>query len=544
MSRVTSYGTTLSDRYAVGELAEFVGVPDYYDAGFSKWVKTGVWIASTLLAPSVRLALSTGGYDKVALSGQTLFTGVTSPILNAMHRPATLSGIAVYPFTASNTTTAARALVISSAGMQLVTTGQTCSYATAGTAGGGHVITSDGTTLWSWTVVLSTGMFAVYSSTNGSTWTSRTMTGQAVTNSTTMSSYMIGCGLSQATMTRSGDANTSSSAYHAGAYWCGARHLLIGIGTSGGYMTAQRSADGVTWGGDETVAILGGNAASSTRSWFYRNGNSALFTQSTLVRSTIDGGITWTTPVNAVTAQANVFRVNATDPARIVSNNSGSDLRFSTDSGATWTIRVSPITLSAGSATVFGRGSTWAICESGNAVPYVTTNDGATWTALNAPIGFIGAIQAVYADAYRWYAVSALTNQVAVSTDLSNWTVSTVRNAAPGTAGSYTPRAMVSTDSQTVMGAGDTGVILYSVDGGVNWDWATPSNNATFTAASANFYVANTVGTPAFISGPCALTANMSVIPASALSTGGLHRATATAITPIRTGTLVYNRIF
>lgn len=545
-----SASAALNTKYAIGEIEDFVGVPDFYDAGTSKWLRSNTWVAAANLSVATQATLKASGATKTAMTDNAALAGSGSYValntLNPLAKTASVTAIALSTTAAGQV---ARALLVESTGFRSVGIGQTVDSG-VGTPGNGgtHIITSDGATLWSWTPASASAFGAYSSADNGATWASASLTGQATFSSLTASNSMGPHGNQNNYIGRPGEAMNTAQTKHSSAMWCGARHVLIGTGATN--LIAQRSTTGLAWGGDESTAILGsatvGNATNATQ-WMYRNGNNFYFSNGAISRSTTDGGVTWAAATNGPLAAITVrHKVNASDAARLVSVTTASTtLKFSINSGAAWTTRTAPFTTDVDGTTISGRGATWLICDgAGNA--YKTVDDGANWTVLAAPVGFTSIIQGVYADANRYYLVSVAGNQVATSTDATSWTVRNIANPSSGTEVASTPQNLVATDTDNIMGANNSGEILYSSDGGVTWAWSSPSSHSSYTASAATYYVANTVGSGSFLCGlvNASSPTRSNLVLAADLATGGkYYRSTAATVAPLRTNAVAYSRI-
>lgn len=529
---------TLGGKYGVGDIAEFVGVPSYYDAGDSQWMQSNTWIpAGTISSSTAKSNIRLSSYANVAITDNSALLGFSQLTLNSGPPLAKTASVVSLPITTD--TTNCKVLTIAAGGVRMVATGQAQGYANA--AGGANLVTSDGTTLWSWTAA-SASAWGAYTSTDGVTWTTASLTGQATFSGAT--TYPIGPSGAQSAMDKTGEMFITSAAYMQVAAYCGARHLLIGLNGSFQYI-AQRSTAGLSWGGDESTTILGsGTIAATAYGWWYRNGNTFFIAIGNVVRKSTDGGATWAAATNAIAAASTTrYRINGSDAARLACcANNGTSMAFSTDSGATWTARTAPFTLNA-NTTLNGRSGSWVLCDTTTGNTYKTTDDGATWSVLATPTGFGGTMQGVYADANRWYIVSAVGNQVATSTDLSTWTVRNISNTAPGTNYNYAPLNIVATDSSTIMGANLSGFVLVSADGGVTWYWTTYTNSSVATGAGAVYLVANTVGLSTFIAGLMSVTYSAYTLASDVTALGKAFRVTSATITPLRANSLAFTRI-
>lgn len=540
MSRVLTAATTitLGGKYGIGDIAEFVGVPSYYDAGDSQWAQSNTWIpAASIGSATAKSNIRLADYNNIAITDNSALLGFAQLTLNSCTPLAKTALVVSLPITTD--TTNCKVLTIAAAGVRMVATGQAQGYANA--AGGANLVTSDGTTMWSWTAA-SASAWGAYTSTDGVTWTTATLSGQATFSGAT--TYPIGPSGAQSAMDKTGEMFITSAAYMQMAAYCGARHLLIGLNGSFQYI-AQRSTAGLSWGGDESTTILGsGTIAATAYGWWYRNGNTFFIAIGNVVRKSTDGGATWAAATNAIAAASTTrYRINGSDAARLVCcANNGTSMAFSADSGATWTARTAPFTLNA-NTTLNGRGSSWVLCDSTTGNTYKTTDDGANWSVLATPTGFGGTMQGVYADANRWYIVSAVGNQVATSTDLSTWTVRNISNTAPGTNYNYAPLNLAATDSNTIMGANSSGYVMVSADGGVTWYWTTYSNNSVATGAGAVYLVANAVGLGVFLSGRMSVTYSAYTLASNVAALGAAYRVTNATITPLRGNALAFARI-
>lgn len=535
MSRNVSNVSTLGAKFAIGEIADFVGVPDFYDAGDSKWLRTGTWVASGSVPASLITQLKTASATSVALTDNTLINEQYSYI-NGMLPPAIVGDVRCFSYSSGVKGVNAHAFVVNSVGPRVINIGQATGYS-QGNAGAGTCITSDGTKFWSW-VAASATAFGAKSSANGETWDTETLSGQPTFSALT--THQIGGTSNTESSFPIGEQFYSATAYNLTAAYCGARHLLIGLNGSNQYV-ASSSSNGTTFGGDQTVAVLGSATITATSTaWWNRNGLNFFWTGGNVSRFSADGGATWVASTSGALS-ADYYRVNTTDAARIMAFQiSGTSAKVTTNSGQSWTAVTLPLAINHTTARTCGRGGTWAVSQGGTA--YQTVNDGAAWTAINAPIGF-GAISAIYSDASRWYLFSASSNQIATSTDLATWTIRNITTPIPNS--TTIPNNLVATDSNTVVGC-HAGNILYTTDGGVTWYWSYATNAATATAADVQKIIANTTGTNMILSAACGSGAsNKSIyIPASALSgTPAAVRSTATAVTPLRTNALAFSRV-
>lgn len=536
MSRNVTDIQTLGTKFAVGEIADFVGVPNYYDAGDSKWLRTGAWVSASLVPASLVNALKAASATSVALTDNALVNEAYATI-NGMIPPAVVGSTRCFSYASNIKGYNAHAFVVNADGAQVISIGQTTGFDQSN-YGCGNLITSDGTKFWSWTAA-STSAFGAKSSTDALGWSAETLTGLPTFSSLT--AHQIGGTASTSGSYPVGDLFQAIGSANLVAAFCGARHLLIGTNASGNYV-ATLSSNGTTFGGDQSTSVLGSTTITqSVQTWWYRNGNNFYITlgSSGISRFTGDGGVTWAVSTNAP-SNIDFYRVNATDPARVMAfTGNSTTAKVTTNSGQTWTNVNLPVVITITNTYTCGRGAVWAFAQSGTA--YKSTNDGVTWAPINAPVGF-GAISAVYADANRWYLYSAASNQIATSTDLATWTIRNISTPIPN-AGTI-PTSFVAIDSNVVAGA-IQGNILYTSDGGVTWYWSYMTNASAATAAGVSKIIANTVGTPMILSAPTTNSGLGAVyIPATALSSTPIAvRSTAIAVTPLRTNSLAFSRV-
>lgn len=539
MARYISQSQSLETKYAVGEIADFISVPDYYDAGLSKWMKSNTWIAGSLLPTGFAEQLRQSDPTLIALTDNIFFNESYASITGGL--PAAVVGTTrCIAYKSYNKYQTAYCLTITASDIRIISIGQTTSTSLNQSNGGAHVITSDGTTFWSWNIY--GGLLTAYSSTDGITWTQRTLSGVISGMSST---YPLGMQGTQNSYERLGDMFFTNQQSHLQTIvWCGARHLMIGQLNGGSVYVAMRSSDGTTWGGDETTTILGGASISSNAyAWYYRNGNSFFIALSNVSRYSADGGITWAASTNGP-FNAYVFRVNATDPARLAGISIDNVyISFSSNSGQSWTARTAPVVASSSASSFCGRGAIWMLAHLTTGSLYKTTDDGATWDLVQTPSGMKGNISQVFADSNRWYLYSRTANQIAVSTDGTNWTIRNIRNMPTS---SIELMTMVATDSDHVIGVGANSLCLNTVDGGVTWQWATISSTAGATGGATRNIVANTTGTPCFLSFGTITSDNSTslLIQESDLDTGGKYvRASSATISPIRSNSFAYVRV-
>ena len=541
MSRNISASADLASKFAVGEIVDMVGVPDYYDAGSSKWMRSGTWVPASSVPSNLVSTLKSYSGNLVALSSNALINE-TGPRLFAGYPKCTIGTTTLIPYRSDSrdNARASNVLVINSSGLRIANTGLSL-------LSSGCSLTADGTKFMMFAAASSTTLQAVQS-TDGITWNTATLTGLPTFNGLTTTTF--GAGLGSANSLLFGDIFYSNeTTYKSDVYFCGNRYIAIGLNASNQYLTST-STDGLTWSGDTTTAVLGSTAIGGGGGalYFYRNGNNVFIAVSSLARKSSDGGITWSAAIDAPFASGpySAFRVNASDGNRIIgtASTNNSDISVSTDSGQTWTARNLPASLSAQSGVIQGRGSSWVFTKNGTV--YVSTNDATSWSLLTTLPAELGRVTGVYADANRWYALSMVGNQVAVSTDLINWTLRNISNPQPANISSGITYNFAATDTNNIM-AVVNGNALYSTNGGVTWSWSTASRGDTATAGNVLGVTAITEGGGVFISSLAVTTygSGQSLYNRVAdLAAGGeAVRSSAAVVSSLRTNALAYSRV-
>ncbi len=541
MTTISNFLSAGGDPIPIGSVVNFSGVPDYYDSGITQWMKSNTWISATQVTTvSVRTTCSkTPAF--AALSTNSIFEFYRFP--NTINPIASISGVTAIPMMLTSGTTA-QALVIDSTGVASATIGQTVGYTGVGTDGGGHLITSDGTLFWSWTAASATA-FGARNSTDGKTWTTATLTGLPTFASLTANA-MGSNALPTSALSGTGELFGVTTTQMLVAVYCGARHLLIG--QASGNMIATLSTNGLAWGGDQSVTVLGSAAIPQNGvGWWYRNGlnNFIIIGGATFAsRYSNDGGITWAATTGSTLGTSGTkFKANASDPARLTMDAGGGTVHFSTNNGQSWTSRTLPIT----PTTLVGRGANYLACD-GTSV-YLSNDDGATWALISFIAGLYGSIRGVYGDANRFY-VHSFANQIATTTNAITWTVRNISTAQPVTTTMQFCSAL-DTNNVVLSAVGVTTEIyeLYTNDGGVTWKWVTRSSSATALANNAPYYRAVTTGTSVLVAGiSCAITGNAgnygNVIYGSDMTANGAaFRISTATITPTFVNSFAYARV-
>lgn len=543
MSRNISASADLASKFAVGEIADFVGVPDYYDAGTSKWIRSGTWVPASTVPSSLVSTLKSSAGNLVALSSNALINE-SAPRLFAGYPKCTIGTTTLVPYRSDsrNNGLSSNVLVINSSGLRIANTGLNLLASQYGCS-----LTADGTKFMMFTIA-GAGSLQAVQSTDGITWNTATLTGLPTFSNLNTTTF--GAGFGGANSLLFGDIfHSNEITFKSDVYFCGARYIAIGLNSSNQYLTST-STDGLTWSGDTTTTVLGSTTISAVGGalYFYRNGNNVFIACQGLARKSSDGGVTWSAATNAPSANDpnSAFRVNASDGNRIIGTSSinSSGISVSTDSGQTWTLRTLPGSLNAQSGVIHGRGSSWVFTKGGTV--YVSTNDATSWSLLTTLPAELGQVTGVYADANRWYALSMVGNQVAVSTDLINWTLRNISNPQPANISSLIPHNFAATDTNNIM-AVVNGNALYSTNGGVTWSWSTASRGNTATAQEVRGVTAITEGGGVFISnfpvsGP---NSNQSLyVRVGDLAAGAeAVRSSSAVVSSLRSNALAYSRV-
>jgi len=548
-------------RFSIGEVAELSGVPSFYNAGSSKWLKSATSTPSSNLSTASKATLASAGAGgaQTVLVQSTLSSSYNINGFHATYPIARISAssVSVVPGYSDGSTDVVLGAV-TSAGLQAVFPGQTSIRSSSDTGGSNVVVASNNTKIFSYTFS-SASALSVKSTTNGTTWTTETVTGLPTFSA-------IGGTIAHASQCSSGNAYTaagmtgwkrnSSSGTEFAVFWCGARFLVIAPGTSQTNHVASLSSDGFTFGGDNTTAVLGSAAiVCSSKIQFYRNGNSCyLQVGAANKRFSTDGGVTWaaSTFVASPDPADYYLQYNTTDPAKlIIMGGTSSTLAYYTaDSGATWSAnRALPSSASEGG--LYYKGST-VVFSSYTGVYKVSTDNGVTYTTPTFPIGILGSNIAFFADANRFYAGVSGQPQILTSADAVTWTLITLaQNFAFQSATTNIGYGIITypSDSNTVvlLGRASGGnQCLFSLDGGVTWT----GSQYTVSTISGNWNVGNAFSTPdgggiCFAWGSDGYqSGQVTPVFKSDISAGGaFYRTGATAITPLRTNASVFVRV-
>jgi hypothetical protein len=330
-------------------------------------------------------------------------------------------------------------------------------------------------------------------------------------------------------------------------FWCGARVLTL-TRSSGGFYLASLSTDGLAFGGDNTVAVLGSASVGNlVHMNFYRNNNACFLSiGGTVYRQSSDGGVTWSAVTfSALNAENQNNFPNVTDPARRIMNQGDGTAAayYTADSGATWSAS-RPFPQSSRYGIVY-RGST--VISSYNDGCFRSVDDGVTYTSILFPAGTNSSVGQVVADENRFYFIpTGGGSQLLTSTDAITWTI----RATPGTM-SGTGGVVVNQVSSNVVFITNNGMNsgFFTLDGGVTWGFASSSTSGTaganwtgyFTKATTDgpnggylIYGKGNRGDPAF---------NFFLSSAAVTAGGGFYRTGTTTISPIRSSAISFVRV-
>ena len=356
--------------------------------------------------------------------------------------------------------------------------------------------------------------FAVYTSTNGITWTQQTISGhvsgdgynwgQTVGNSLYSPQYTNGvrCGMGYPLLTP----------LYAGQYGypmiyvnCGARIISTVYDSSNGLMRAYRSTDGFTMGTNDAAGILGTDTP-QRNFFFHRNSNSCFLISGSAVRYTTDGGITWATSTNAFSVSSYSFiQTNATNRTSLaVTASTSTTFQVSTNTGGTWTSRTLPAAPAVATSALAYAGSTLVYLSAVGSV-HRSTDNGATWTTVtNTTLGVEANPINVLHDGYRFYMLyQGGLGVLSTSTDGITWTARTV---PPTTLtdtvsyyNTYNPSSSVDQSaSVTFCAASNSSDVIITTnsntgqraimsnDGGVTWYVASTTGATTYALYAAN----------------------------------------------------------
>jgi len=535
------------DRFSIGEVADLSGVASFYDAGTSKWLRSGTYVDGANLSSSVKatLAASQTSPTTVALATTNdVALNNQRPLLREKWQECKVDSISTTVLTTCGPTTAVQVIALTSAGAQPITVvGSTFLNSSSGTP---FTLVSNGSKFFTY-YYTSTSAMACKSSTDGITWTTETLTNMPTIVSMDSNSSFWDSSTQNyfGPQYGFGYQNTNAESYGVSAVlWCGARFLMITKGASAA--VASLSTNGVAWSSNtDTAAILGSTSIGFVGNHinFYRNGNNCYLALGANYRYSSDGGVTWaasTTTINPSTA----FNVpNVTDPTkRIINGGDGlSTAYYTSNSGQTWSAnRALPVT---SRYSLAYRGST--VTATYYDTSYRSVDDGVTWTSIVFPAGTNSSGGQIFADAYRFYFVPNGQPQILTSTDAITWTiVSTTGNV---NASGYSCLLSVSSNIAFISTVGSLDGGVFTLDGGVTWAFAKTGTTGLGTNLVGYIITPTTYGgTSGYLVQAYGGTnvANSFLLSVAALTAGGgFYRTGSSAITPVRTNALAYVRV-
>lgn len=548
-------------RFSIGEIVDLSGVPNFYNAGSSTWLRSGQATASSNLTASTRTNLASAGTASVptVLAQSSLSLSYNSNGFYATYPIARISASNISVVPGSNFTASVNVGVMTSAGLQAVATGQT-SMRTSASAGANAVVASNNTKIFSYTFTAANTL-SVKSTTNGTTWTTETVSGLPTspifTVASTTSAHASTSTPSQSTSaSNTGWRRKRDTITEFMVFFCGARFLLIAP-SSPNYLVTL-STDGFTFTGDNTLAVLGTAITPDTDGiQFYRNGNSCyLQVGASVKRYSTDGGATWANSTFAASPDPNdyMMQYNTTDPAKLIimGGFSSSQAYYTADSGATWSAN-RPLPDTASNGGLYYKGST-AIFSTAAGTTRVSTDNGVTWAAPTFPIGVLSANHQVYADANRFYIGVLSQPQILTSADAVTWTIVTLtQNYNVGTHTTQTGNGIITYagDSNMVVllgynTASGYNQCFFSLDGGVTWTGSQFTvGNISDSWGVGNCFTTPDAGGVAFAFGMSGITAgqNTNVLKADITGGGAFYRTGVSVISPLRTNALAYVRV-
>jgi len=538
------------DRYSIGEIVDISGVSSYYDAGTSKWLKSGTFVSGDNLSTTTKSTLASAA---TSVSTSNVALGTTNDVALVAQYPsvreqwqvARIASINTSVIPMSVSSSSVNVMVINSTGVTVVTVvasshltnGYNCPFS----------LCSNGTKFFIYYLSNSTTM-ACKSSTDGFTWTTETLTNLPTIAAVDSNSSFWDFNYYNYAYPSSGwnYNSVSASSYGVnGVFWCGARFLML-TKLTGPYYSASLSSDGIAYSANSASSVLGSTTIGYNQAInFYRNGNTCYLAIGTTYRSSTDGGVTWNSVsgIGSIDSSSQYNIPNTTDPAkRIINSGDGVQAAYYTsDSGVTWSAnRALPQSTRYGIAY---KGSTVVSSYTGGC--YRSVDDGVTWTAITFPAGTNTSSGQILADAYRFYFVGNGQNQILTSTDAITWTIRTL----PGTinaAGYDTIQSVNSSIAYITVSGMHQGA--YTLDGGVTWAFAQTntgsagnslygySSTATIDGPNGGYLIQHAQDNSSqgynFFLSVAALTAG-----------GAFYRTGSSAISPARTNALAYVRV-
>lgn len=539
------------DRYSAGEIVDLSGVPNYYDAGTSKWLKSGTFVDGSSLSSTTKSILassanSTSSATVALATSNDLGLAVSYPVMRENFMVARIASNSTTVLLRSTGSSAVNIMTINSTGAINQTVVVSSQLGTSGYNSSAALL-SNGSKFFLY-YYTSASALACKTSTDGLTWTTESLSGLPTFSGVDSNSGFWDFSQNNSVNPKTGYryATTSSGSY--GVYanlWCGARVLCLTRSGGGNYL-ASLSSDGLVFGSSDTTAVLGATNITHTQDInFYRNGNNCFLAIGTTYRKSTDGGATWSAATFAagINSSSHYNIPNTTDPTKriIVGGDGNSEAYYTSDSGGTWSAnRANP------------QPSRWGLCYKGSTVVssyadgvFRSVDDGVTWTSVVFPAGTNSSVGQVCCDDVRFYFIPYQGGaQVLTSSDAITWTVVTTPGTVSGTGG----WSANSVSSNIVYLTNQLNQGMFTLDGGVTWAFA---RTATSDYGN-NFYGYFQKRTT---DGPnngyliCALGAGNSygynfLLSSAALSAGGAYYRTGSdAIAPARSNAYAYVRV-
>lgn len=516
--------TRLKDKYAVGEVADFAGVPSYYQASDgSEWLDSMNWTAAELLSSAAKALLCTDA-TKIALSPDPNLPPAAKPV-SATLKPAQIGSVAIPSFGSDGV-----ALVLSQSGAQLVQTGLSSGVVSTLTDGTNfYAVRHSGTALAASDLKKGSADGLTWSTPVGSFSAPVGFTVGAVSYELPNNYSILGssmqnfCGRSARYLHVPTQYNTG------GFFWLGARFLALGADASS--CKALTSTDFLSWA-DNSSTVLGSTSLTSAPYHLHRNGQKSFVVAGATAKFSTDGGVSFAASTGAVSALSSLnLQENTTNKDKVVLSrtdaNATDSFVVSTNCGASFTSCIPQLTAlsySGASAGTAYKDSKILTGSVGTTQLLKSDDDGATFSKIATPVAAQGTVAAITADETNFY-IWMTSNQVVVSPDLVTFLVRTLPSA-------FSP--LISVGLSGALVALSAGILLFSTDGGVNWTKAT----ATPKANNSNLVTAKTLtlGSSTYL-----LLGSSYIAPESALLKttdleGRWFRASTAAIPAARTG--------
>ena len=505
MSRNLSANADLANKYAVGEILDMLGVPEFYDAGTSKWLAGGTWFTRTQVGDAIANQL-TQTTSNAAMADNSQSAG-------ECYTPMAVVGtVSVRAFSAGSSV-----LVYTNSGVQTVNTG-------ISTDGYTHVV-SDGTSFWA--IAGNNSMIpsltaGIAKSTDGITGVLQTITWPASRIPSVSSYYYI-------PETAAGMANRGVIS-KTSIFWAGSRFIALCGGDSSNFF-ALRSTDGITWTDDSTAVLDSSSTHFNAHDMRWnRSGNTVFISVGSVNRVSTDGGSTWSDISPRAVNSASQRWQKSLDNSILMTT--FSTKYISTNGGLTWTDRTTALGFAGAnlnSAAICKVSTVYTIVAVLNGVAKRIADGGATWSIINVPIGISGTISKIITDGTNLYLFTSAA-QMLVSTD--GGTTWILRLSTDITMAQVQKAIRLS--SNTICLVYNQEALIWSTDNGVTWKTCYAAKNAISDFCTYSFVSSTTV--PYLVLTEANSSKGYS-ISETELIAGSQHvRASATAPSAIRSG--------